>query len=209
MEASEAEGVDPLLGRVAAGDPAALEQLLARERPFMRRVVEVRLDGRLRARLDPSDVVQEAQLEVARRLPDYLGRRPMPFRLWLRQTTFETVLRLHRFHLAAECRAVIREFPLPEDSSAALGRQLLARGAGPIEHLVDQELSLRVREGMTRLGADDREVLFLRVFEDLPNADVAAVLGIEPAAASQRFGRALVRLRRLLIERDRGGAPDE
>jgi DNA-directed RNA polymerase specialized sigma24 family protein len=71
MEASGAEGADSLLGRVKAGDPAALEQLLARERPFMRRVVEVRLDGRLRARLDPSDVVQEAQLEVARRLPDY------------------------------------------------------------------------------------------------------------------------------------------
>jgi RNA polymerase sigma-70 factor (ECF subfamily) len=200
MEAPGPDGVDELLDQVAAGDADALNQLLARERPFMRRVVEIRLDGRLRARLDPSDVVQEAQLEVSRRLPDYLHRRPMSFRLWLRQTTFETVLRLHRFHLTAECRAVARELPLPEDSSLTLGRQLLARGAGPPEQLVERELARRVREGLARLGEDDREVLLLRAFEGLANADVAAILGIDSSAASQRFGRALARLRRLLTE---------
>jgi RNA polymerase sigma-70 factor (ECF subfamily) len=97
---------------------------------------------------------------------------------------------------------------LPDDSSCALGRQLLARGAGPADRLVDQELARRVRDGLARLGEDDQEVLLLRVFEGLSNVETAAALGIDPAAASQRFGRALVRLGRLLAEGAAGSASE-
>jgi RNA polymerase sigma-70 factor (ECF subfamily) len=198
----EAGQTDELLGRVAAGDAAALDELMAGVRPFMRRVVEVRIDPRLRARIDPSDVVQETLVEATRRIRDFLDRRPLPFHLWVRQMAFENLIRLRRFHVGAGKRAVGREFHLPEDSSVALGRQVLARGPGPLEGLIDGELAERVRQAVTRLPDTDREVLLMRSFEGLSNHEVAQALGLETSAASQRFGRAVLRLRKLLTDGD-------
>src|SRR6516165_2779360 len=101
-----------LLTRVMAGDRQALDRLLALHRGLLRRAVELRLDPRVRARLDASDVVQEAQLEAARRIGDYLRRRPMPFHVWLEKTAYETLLRLRRQHVDAGCRSVEHEVPL-------------------------------------------------------------------------------------------------
>src|SRR6266508_7009027 len=91
--------VDALLRQAQAGDPRAFERLFARHRPELRQFVERRLDRGLRARLDASDVVQDAQLEAFRRLDDFLQRRPMPFALWLRKTAFQRLLMLRRQHL--------------------------------------------------------------------------------------------------------------
>src|SRR5438552_2320675 len=95
-----------LLDQVRQGDRQAFEQLLARHRPQLRQFIAQRLDPQLRARVDPSDVVQETQLEVHRRLDDYLERRPMPFRLWLRKTAYERLLMLRRQHIESRRRAV-------------------------------------------------------------------------------------------------------
>jgi RNA polymerase sigma-70 factor (ECF subfamily) len=194
------DAVDPtdaLLDRVRAGDQAALGELLERHRDFMRRVVELRMDPRLRGRVDASDVVQEAQLEVARRIGDFLSRAPMPFVLWLRQTACENLLRVQRFHLGTARRNASREVALPERSSALLARHLLERDEGA-KRLLDAELSGRVSRAMGELSEADREILLLRCFEGLTNQEAAAVLGVEAATASQRYGRAVLRLRRLL-----------
>jgi RNA polymerase sigma-70 factor (ECF subfamily) len=196
-----------LLARVGAGDPAALDELLTLHRPLMRRIVEVRLDAALRGRIDASDVVQEAQLEVARRMDDYLDRRPMPFVLWLRQTTLENLLRLRRRHLGAECRSVAREMPLPEGSSVFLARLALGDDPAALQQLVARELAERVSAAVAALPDPDREVLILRCYEELTNQEAAAVLGIDPNTCSQRFGRAIIRLRRLLVT-DPSGAGD-
>src|SRR5262249_57937148 len=74
-----------LLQQARAWDPHALERLLSMHRAYLRQLVELRLDPRLRVRVDPSDVVQEAQLEAVRRLPEYLREPALPFRLWLRR----------------------------------------------------------------------------------------------------------------------------
>ncbi len=187
-----------LLQQVRAGDRRAFEQLFARHRSFLRHHIEVRLDPRLRARVDPSDVVQETHLEAFRRLEDYLERTPMPFRLWLRKTADERLLLLQRRHLGAARRAVGREVPLPDASSLQLARQFLASGSTPSQRLNRHELAAAVRRALGRLPASDREVLLLRPLEMLSNQEAAHVLGIEPAAASQRYGRALLRLRKLL-----------
>jgi RNA polymerase sigma-70 factor (ECF subfamily) len=123
----------------------------------------------------------------------------MPFDLWLRQTAFENLLRLHRFHLGAERRTVLKEYALPDASSVQIGRQVLA-GSHGADRLLDAELARRVREGLARLSEADREVLLMRSFEGLSNQQVARALGIAPVAASQRFGRAVLRLRALLTE---------
>jgi RNA polymerase sigma-70 factor (ECF subfamily) len=75
-----------LLREAGTGDYRAFDQLLARHRPELRRFVELRIDPKMRGRLDPSDVVQETQLEVFRRLQDFLKRQPMPFHVWLHKT---------------------------------------------------------------------------------------------------------------------------
>src|SRR2546423_8466329 len=111
-----------------AGDRAAFEELFARYRPDLLRFLDWRLDARLRRRLDASDVVQETQLEAFQRLADYLARRPMPFRLWLRKTAYERLLKARRRHLEAAQRAVDREVVLPEQSSLVLAKQLLDSG---------------------------------------------------------------------------------
>src|SRR5262245_20878529 len=102
-----------LLDRVRGGDRAALDALLARCRPALRDFVEFHLDPRLRARVDPSDVVQETQLELVRRMDDFLRKKPMPFRLWLRKKAYERLLNLRRDHLTRARRSVAREAVLP------------------------------------------------------------------------------------------------
>jgi RNA polymerase sigma-70 factor (ECF subfamily) len=188
-----------LLRRIHAGDRQAFEKLFARHRPYLRQVVDLRLDPKVRARVDPSDVVQETHLEAFRRLPDYLERRPMPFRLWLRKTAYERLLMLQRHHLQAQRRAVDREVALPDRSSVQLFRQLLAPGSTPSQQLARAELARRVRQAVAQLAEIDREILLMRNLEGLSNHEVAQVLEIEPAAASQRYGRALLRLRKFLL----------
>ena len=189
-----------LLDQARAGQPEAVDQLLARHRRYLRQLVGLRLDPQLQARVDPSDVVQEAQLEAARRMDGYLRRPPLPFRLWLRQLAYDRLLMVRRRHVGAARRAVQRDVALPEGSSLALARQLLAPGPSPSEQLTRRELARRVRQALADLPQADRDMLLMRNFEGLSNQEAAQVLQISPAAASQRYGRALLRLRKLLVE---------
>jgi RNA polymerase sigma-70 factor (ECF subfamily) len=188
-----------LLDQAAAGDQQAFERLFARHRKVLRDFVEGRLDPRVRARVDPSDVVQETQLEAFRRLEDYLQRRPMPFRVWLRKTAYQRLNKARRFHQAAR-RSVGREEFLPDRSSMLLVRRILAGGPEPGKRLTDQDLAGRVRQVLDRLAGTDREILLLHIVDELPYEEVGYLLDIEPATARKRFGRALLRLRKLLGE---------
>ena len=128
----------------------------------------------------------------------HLRRRPMPFHLWLRQTAYQNLLRLRRQHVEADRRSVTRELPLPEGSSATLARQLLGAGPTPSEQAGEEELARRLRQAVAELPDTDREILLMRNFEGLSNQEAAQVLGLEPAAASRRYGRAILRLRKVL-----------
>jgi RNA polymerase sigma-70 factor (ECF subfamily) len=189
-----------LLGRVRAGDRQAFGQLFARHRAYLRRLVELRLDPRLRARVDPSDVVQEAHLEALNRLPAYLERPALPFRLWLRQIASDRALKARRHHLGAARRSLGREVPLPEESSLVLAGRLLDGGSTPSRRLDQRELARRLRRAVAQLPEADREVVMMRHFEGLSNQEVACLLGIDPATASKRHGRAMLRLHRILFE---------
>jgi RNA polymerase sigma-70 factor (ECF subfamily) len=186
-----------LLERVRRGDRRALEELLARHRSAMRAFVEARVGPRLAARVDASDVVQEAQLEVTRRMADFLERRPMPFRLWVRRTAYERLLDLRRHHTRAR-RSVEREAALPDQSSLVLARPLLAAAPSPSQQLEARELAERVGRAVSRLSEADREVLLMRHGEGLRFEEIACLLDIESAAARKRFGRALLRLQESL-----------
>jgi RNA polymerase sigma-70 factor (ECF subfamily) len=162
-------------------------------------MVELRIDPKLRQRVDPSDVVQEAQIEATRRVGAYLARPPMAFRLWLRQIAYDRLIMMRRKHVEAGRRAVTRELPLPDRSTVHLGRRLLSDVSSPSQHMIRGELARRVRQAMSELSEADREILLMRNFEGLSNQEAAQVLEIEPSAANKRYGRALLRLRAVLL----------
>lgn len=189
-----------LLEQAMAGDARAVDRLFDRHRQDLLGFVEFRLDRRVRARVDPADVVQEAQLEAVRKFSDYLQRRPMPFRLWLRKTTYERLLMVHRRYLKTAGRRVQREVPLPDESSLGLARQLMAADSTPSRQLAACELARRVRSAVAELPDADREILLMRTFEGAPYEEIACLLDIAPAAAKKRHGRALLRLHQLLLK---------
>jgi RNA polymerase sigma-70 factor (ECF subfamily) len=191
-----------LLRRVEQGDPTARDALLAPHRDRLRRMVALRLDPRLQARVDPSDVVQDTLAEAAAKLNDYARRRPLPFYPWLRRLAWEQLVRLHRRHVLARRRSVSREelppTPLPDASAWELASRLAARGSSPSARLRRDELRGRLKHALAGLAENDREVLVLRYLEDLTPGEIAAVLEISEAAVKMRQLRALQRLRELL-----------
>ncbi len=201
---SDPDDTPELLRQAAAGNAHALGDLFDRHRNRLRRMVQMRLDRRLRGRVDPSDVLQEAYLEFARSLADYQRNPAVPFFLWLRFLTGMKLQALHRHHLGTKARDAGREVSLhggagPRASSASLAAQLLGRLTTPSQAAVRAELRARVREALNEMEPLDREVLSLRHFEQLSNAETAQVLGIGETAASNRFVRALKRLRKALL----------
>jgi RNA polymerase sigma-70 factor (ECF subfamily) len=192
---------EQLLDRAAAGDAAARGALLVRHRDRLRRMVAVRLDPRLAARVDPSDVVQDTLAEADRRLGEYLRDRPVPFYPWLRQIAGDRLGAEYRRHVRAGRRSVGREespAALPEGSVMALADRLLDRGPGPSEAARRAELRDRVRRALDGLPPTEREVLALRYLEELTAREVGAVLGIGEEAAKKRALRALRRLHEAL-----------
>jgi RNA polymerase sigma-70 factor (ECF subfamily) len=193
----DSEDTSELLQQVRDGK-IPFDPLFARHREALRASVMVRFDPALRARVDPSDVVQETQMEAFRRLPEYLRRPPMPFHLWLRKMARERLIMLQRKHLGASCRAVGQEVPLPEQSSIVLAVQLLAGEQSPSQQVCHAEALEQVRRALNQLTDMDREMLLMRSYEMLSYEAIARILDIEPAAARKRYGRALLRLHRLL-----------
>jgi RNA polymerase sigma-70 factor (ECF subfamily) len=186
-----------LLDRAQSGEAAAIDDLLRRHRDAVRAYVDRRMDARIRSRLDASDVVQEANLEVARRLQDYLQRRPMPFRVWLARTAHENYLRLRRKANAAR-RSVEQEEVLPEQSSVLLAQRLASPDGTPSQYVANAELAARVHLALAGLDETDRQILMLRAFERLSNVEVAQVLDLDVSAASKRYARALFKLKQAL-----------
>jgi RNA polymerase sigma-70 factor (ECF subfamily) len=193
---------DHLLRRAADGDADACQELFARYRERLRLMVAVRLDRRLAARVDASDVVQEALADAARGLAEYLMRRPVPFYPWLRRLAWERLLELNRRHIYAGKRSVTREeagdLALPDASVFALACRLLAGGSSPSSRLKREELRGQVHAALAALAPTDREVLVLRHLEHLSMKEIAAVLGTSEGAVKVRHLRALARFRDLL-----------
>jgi RNA polymerase sigma-70 factor (ECF subfamily) len=193
-----------LLEQARTGDEGALNELFTLYRTRLKRMVELRLDRRLQARIDASDVVQEAYVDAVRRLEEYL-REPSsyPLFLWLRLVVGERLLKLHRTHLGTQMRDAglevsIYRGALPAASSAALAAQLLGKHTSPTQAAIRAERMMRLQDALNTLDPIDREVLSLRHFEELSVSETAQVLEIEESAAAKRYVRALKRLKATL-----------
>jgi RNA polymerase sigma-70 factor (ECF subfamily) len=192
-----------LLERAIAGDETALAMLFDTHRDRLGRMIRVRLDRRLRGRIDESDIVQETYLELKTRFAEFARDQSFPFALWLRLLAGQRLLALHRRHLKAKMRDAGREISLakgayPEASSVSLAGQLLGSLTSASKAAIRAEHRLIVRNAIDSLDAMDREVLTLRHFEHLTNDETALLLGLSKAAASNRYIRALKRLKAAL-----------
>jgi RNA polymerase sigma-70 factor (ECF subfamily) len=193
-----------LLRRALAGDEPALAALFDGYRDRLRKMIRLRLDRRLSGRVDTSDVLQDAYLDVRRRIAEY-ARDPsaMPFHLWLRLVAGQRLTDVHRHHFGAQmrdagCEVSLHRGAFPQADSVSLAAQLLGKITSASQAAIRVEHKLIVQEALNSMDPIDREVLALRHFEHLSNDETAQVLGLSKSAASNRYIRALKRLKEIL-----------
>jgi RNA polymerase sigma-70 factor (ECF subfamily) len=201
----ELETTEAMLARAAAGDGAAWGALVTAHQERLLRMVAFRMDPRLQGRVDAADVVQDAFVEASRGREAYFGAPVMSLFLWLRGVVSNKLLEVHRYHLGTHRRDAKLDRPLEgpgssDDTSAALWAHLTASGTRPSVAAVRGEVNERLAEALDTMDPTDREVLAMRHFEQLTNAEAAQVLGIQERAAAKRYLRALERLKKILAE---------
>jgi RNA polymerase sigma-70 factor (ECF subfamily) len=179
----------------------ALATAFDRNRPRLRVMVDLRLHPLLRGHIDPSDVLQEAFLEAARRLERYLARPALSLFLWMRRVTGYALREQQRPHLGAERRRAGREQPRGpalelEASTVSMAERFAAAVDTPSEAALREDRRAQVQAALETLPPDDREILALRFFEQLSSAEAARVLEIKEDTARKRYLRALGRFKK-------------
>jgi RNA polymerase sigma-70 factor, ECF subfamily len=192
-----------LLRLAADGDPEALGRLFSAYRDRLKRMIELRLSRRLSGRVDDSDVLQEAYLEITRKLPEYAREPKLPPFLWMRHLTALKLVEVHRRHLGSQLRDADREVTLhrgclPVADSGSLAAHLLGTFSAPSQAAIKAETRLLVQEALNSMDPTDREIVALKHFEQLSLADIGQVLGLSKAGAGSRYLRAVKRLRTIL-----------
>lgn len=200
---NESDNTADLLRRAADGDEAARSELFGQHRERLARMVRLRLNRQLQGRVDEEDILQETFLDAARKLNDYLRNPEAPFFLWLRSLAGLKLNEVHRQHLGTQKRDAGREVSLyqgalPEANSMSLAAHLLGTITSPSQAAIKTERRIKLQETLNSMDPIDREILALRHFEQLTNAEVALALDLSTSGATARHMRALKRLRSLL-----------
>ncbi len=201
----ESEQTQEMIQAAQQGDASATDRLLDRHRTALRQMIDLRLDRRIRQRVDASDIVQDVLIEANRRLKDYLNDPAMPFHLWLRHMALDRIIDAHRRHRGSAKRSVDREQSLVAlggmDRSTMELASLLADGrATPAAAATMRELQTRFEAAICDLNEQDQEIILMRHFEHLSNQEAALALELTEPAASMRYLRAMRRLREILLE---------
>jgi RNA polymerase sigma-70 factor (ECF subfamily) len=169
-------------------------------RPYLENLARLRLDPRLRSKLDPGDVVQQTLLEACRAPEQFRGRSEGEQKAWLRRILLRNLANAVR-DLGRQKRDVHRERSLDaalEDSSARLEALLAAEQSSPSEQAVRNEEVLRLEEALAALAEVQREAVVLRHFHGWPLAEISRHLGRSQAAVAGLLHRGLTRLHELL-----------
>jgi len=191
------------VARLRQGDRQVLGELFGLHRERLSRMVRFRIDHRLSARVDPDDVLQEAFLAGSQRIESFLSQSGASLFVWLRLIVMQTLCDVHRHHFGAKMRDARRDVSLEPKvdgnaTSICLAVQLVATLTSPSQAVAGIELMSRLETGIATMAEIDQEIIALRHFEDLTNTETAEVLGITPQAASNRYVRAIARLKEIL-----------
>lgn len=182
-------------------DEFSLPLMFSEHRDRLLRVIDFRLDHRLQSRVDPEDVLQEAYIEITKRWPAYRAEMPVSFYVWARQITLQTLIDVQRRHFGQK-RSPQREnrphYNSVDGTSDSIARVIESQLTTPSRAVIRAEEVQQLQEALATMDATDREVLALRHFEHLGNAEVAEALGLSPTAASNRYVRAMTRLGEIL-----------
>jgi RNA polymerase sigma-70 factor (ECF subfamily) len=187
-----------LEARLRRGDASALAGLFSAHRDRLLHIVRLGIDRRLAARVDPEDVLQEAFLNARTRLAHFMRRPDGSAFVWLRLVVRQSLMDLHRRHLMARRRGADRDVSLTRhatESALRVGSAPADETTSPDEAALRGERAARVESALAAISRVDQEVLRLRHFEEMSNAEAAEALGLSPTAASNRYVRALRRLR--------------
>jgi RNA polymerase sigma-70 factor, ECF subfamily len=192
-----------ILARLRQGDRQVLAELFGLHRERLWRMVRFRMDHRLLARVDPDDVLQEAFLAAAGRIDSFLSTPEGSVFVWLRLIVMQTLIDIHRRHIGAEMRDARRDVRIEgngdgSSTSNCLAACLAASVTSPSQAAAGVELTQRLEKAIASMAPIDQEIIALRHFEDLTNAESAEVLRISPTAASNRYVRAVARLKDVL-----------
>ena len=192
-----------LVAQLNAGKDEALGELFSHYHDRLKRIIRFRLDYRLAGRISASDVIQESFLSASKRIDHYRGKPEMPFFVWLRLLVNQQLIDLHRQHLQAEMRDARKEISLDQPvvsphTSLAMAAHLVGRATSPSRAFSRVERIATLEEALNRMEPIDREVIALRHFEELTNAEVANVLNIAVTAASKRYVRAIRRMKEII-----------
>jgi RNA polymerase sigma-70 factor (ECF subfamily) len=202
-EPAVADASTELVRRIKAGDQQAFAELFSVFRPRLWRFINLRLHPQLRGRVDPDDVLQEFWLRAVARMEYFPDTATPAGFIWFRMILTQTLIELQRRHLGAEKRSAIRERSLnggwtPESTSSSLAIQISGHFTTPSSAFIRAEIAGQLEVALQGLDDMDREVLALRHFEELSNAETAMALNLSVAAASKRYIRALQRLKGVL-----------
>lgn len=181
----------------------ALAHFFQVHRPRLRKMIELRLHPRLASRVDPEDVMQEAFVDAATRLDEYVADPSVPLFIWIRFLVNQQIAQVHRWHYRKKRNAgreVQDASPPTRNSGISFLNQLIGSDTSPSLVACRNELQTTLGELVDKLESTDREILFLRHFEELTNQEAATELAITTAAASKRYVRAIERLRSVAIE---------
>jgi RNA polymerase sigma-70 factor, ECF subfamily len=196
-------GEEVLVLRLREGDRDVLGELFALHRERLWRMIRFRMDRRMAARIDPDDVLQEAFLAGRTRIESFLAEPQGSFFVWLRMIAMQSLIDLHRHHLGAEMRNAGRDVRLDRPGEGAatslcLAAQLAGTITSPSQAAAGLELMQQLEQAIRSMAPLDQEIIAMRHFEDLTNVESAEALGISPTAASNRYVRAIARLKEIL-----------
>src|SRR3954470_16485149 len=204
MNSSAQPKADELFMSARQGSGSCLGQLLALYTNYLKLLVAAQLDTRLRARVSPSDIVQESFFEAHRDFADFRGNSIGEFVVWLRRIVVNNILRVVEQHVLAEKRDVRREVSLEEigrrleKSTVRLETLLAEQAESPSGCAVRREDELLLADTLASMPADYRDVIVLRHIEGLPFEEVAARMDRSAGAVRMLWLRALKKMREAL-----------
>ena len=193
--------IEELERRVQAGEYEALAPLFESLRPRLLRIIEAHLDPSLTGRVDPTDILQDVYLDLTKKLAGFAARE-MPMRplIWIRLVAKERVLVTHRRHLFAAARDARREATpakwSDESASNVFHHCLVSRVSTIGGRLIREEMSTALVKAIESMNEQDREIITMRIFEELSNSEAAEILELSENGASSRFVRAMMRLKK-------------